>query len=98
MNKKLNTILFVLGATAFNVIVAVVCFLILLILYLGVLVPRVPGAAQSWAVSVMFLTSIAASIAVYRVVLKFLMSKVDVEKYFDPIFVRKNIKKEQQSS
>ena len=93
MNKKVNTLLFVLGATVFNVIVAVISFILLLLLYAGVIVPLMPETGQSWAFSLIFIASIAISIFVYRIVLKFLLTKVDVEKYFDPLFVRNNVKK-----
>jgi hypothetical protein len=94
MNKRVNTLLFILGATFFNVIVAIASFVLLLLLYAGVIVPLAPGAAQPWSFSLIFLASIAISIFVYRIVLKYLLTKVDVEKYFDPLFIRrKGIKK-----
>jgi len=98
MNKKLNTVLFILGATVFNVIIAVISFVLILIFYIAVIVPNVPGAAQSWAFSLIFLSSIAISILVYRVVLKALLNKVDVEKYFDPLFVNRNMRKKPSTS
>jgi len=94
MNKKVNTLLFILGATVFNVIVAVVSFIILLVFYGKFIHPRISESGYSWAVSLILLASIAVSILVYRVVLKFLLNKIDIEKYFDPIFVRKNIRKQ----
>jgi hypothetical protein len=93
MNKKVNTLLFVLGATLFNVIVAVVSFLILLILYWKFIFPIIPESGYGWAVSLILLASITISIFVYRIVLKHLLKKIDVEQYFDPLFVRQNIKK-----
>ncbi|MCL2441188.1 MAG: leader peptide processing enzyme [Treponema sp.] len=93
MNKKVNTLLFILGATFFNVIIAVISFILLLILYASFIVPRLSGGAQSWAFSLIFLSSIAISILVYRIALKFLLARINVEKYFDPLFVRRNIKK-----
>ncbi|MCL2764796.1 MAG: leader peptide processing enzyme [Treponema sp.] len=92
MNKKVNTLLFILGATLFNVIVAVISFILLLIFYASFIAPIVPGS-QAWAVSLLFLAAIAVSIFVYRIVLKALLAKVDVEKYFDPLFVRRPGKK-----
>jgi len=93
MNKKVNTILFILGATLFNIIVAVLCFILFIILYARFLAPFMSDSAQAWSFSIIFLIAIAASFFIYRMALKYLMKKIDVEKYFDPIIARKNIKK-----
>jgi hypothetical protein len=89
MNKKFNTLLFVLVATLFNIIVAVTSFILLLIVYARFIFPLIPAAVQPWSFSILFLGSIAVSIFVYRIVLKVLIEKIDIEKYFDPIFTRK---------
>jgi hypothetical protein len=93
MNKKVNTLLFILGATVFNVLVSVVSFIALLFIYGKFIHPRIPASAYSWAVSLILISSIAISILVYRAVLKYLLTKIDIEKYFDPIFVRTNIRR-----
>jgi len=93
MNKKVNSLLFILGATLFNVIVAAVSFIILIILYGKFIIPILPESGYGWAFSLIFLASIVISIFVYRVVLKYLLNKIDVEQYFDPLFVKRNIKK-----
>jgi len=93
MNKKVNTLLFILGATLFNVIVAVISFVILFLLYAKFLFPIVSESGNSWAFSLLFLAAIVVSIVVYRIVLKHLLNKFDVEQYFDPLFVRKTFKK-----
>jgi hypothetical protein len=86
MNKKTNTLLFILGATFFNVLVTVVCFMVLLVLYARFIVALLPEEGQSWGFPVIFIAAIALSFVIYRVALKQLMKKIDVEKYFDPIF------------
>ncbi|MCL2244662.1 MAG: leader peptide processing enzyme [Treponema sp.] len=93
MNKKVNTLFFILGATAFNILIAVISFLLLTILYARFLMDRIPESGRSWGFALIFISSIAISFMVYRAVLKFLLTKIDIEKYFDPIFTRKNIKK-----
>jgi len=92
MNKRVNTILFIIGATLFNTIVAIVSFFILLFLCGKFLIPRIPSSG-SWVFSLIFLASIAISIFVYRAVLKYFQKKIDVEQYFDPLFVKSNLKK-----
>jgi len=89
MNKKINTVLFILGATLFNVFVAIVSFVILTFLYIKFLFTLIPEANRTWGFSIIFLGSIAISFLVYRFVLKYLLTKIDVEKYFDPLFVSK---------
>jgi hypothetical protein len=93
MNKKVNTLLFILGATLFNIIVAAVSFLILLILYGKFIFPRIPQSGYGWVFTLIFLSAIAISIFVYRAVLKYFLNKIDIEQYFDPLFVKRNIKK-----
>ena len=85
MNKKANTLLFVLGATLFNIITTIAC-----IFGLGLLIiPRIPAEGQGWSLIIIFIGAIALSFVIYRFILKFLMKKIDVDKYFDPIFGRK---------
>ena len=93
MNRKLNTLLFVLGATLFNVLVAILSFIILTLLYINFLMIALPENARSWGFTIIFLVSLAISFVVYRFALKKLLEKIDVEKYFDPLFIQKNMKK-----
>jgi hypothetical protein len=86
MNKKVNTLLFILGATVFNILITVVGFVALFLLYARFAAPHLPESAAAWGFPVIFIGSIAISFLVYRVVLKFLLKRVDAEKYFDPIF------------
>ncbi|MDR2966249.1 MAG: leader peptide processing enzyme [Treponema sp.] len=90
MNKKLNTILFILGATLFNVIVAIISFFLFYIIFRKFIIPVIPESSYSWGFTLVFLACLAVSIGVYRVVLKFLLKKIDIEKYFDPIFINKH--------
>jgi hypothetical protein len=93
MNKKINTILFILGATFFNIVVAVISFVAFTILYIRFIMSLIPETGRSWGFTLIFLASIAVSIFVYRLVLKYFLTKVDIEKYFDPLFVKRNIKR-----
>ena len=93
MNKKTNTIIFMLAATVANIIITIVCFLVLLVLYSKIVFPLLPEESITWALPVMFVFSIIASIFIYRLLIKFMMKKVDMEKYFDPIFSRRHPQK-----
>ena len=85
MNKKLNTLFFVLGATVFNILVTVLSFLLLSSIYVWVLMPRMPDAAVQMGFALIFLMSIVVSFVVYRFALNKLISKIKFEDYFDPI-------------
>ena len=89
MNKKTNTVIFILVATVFNVIFTLLCFLLLLLIFSQFLFPVLPEDSVAWALPILFVLSIVASFFVYRILVKYLMKKVDVEKYFDPLFSRR---------
>jgi membrane protein implicated in regulation of membrane protease activity len=89
MNKRINTLLFVLGATAFNIIITVLSFLGLTFLYLKLIMPLIPEANYSWGFVIVFLTSLAVAFVVYRFMFKYLLKRIDVEKYFDPLFAKR---------
>jgi hypothetical protein len=86
MNKKVNTLLFILGATLFNIIITVLCFMGLLLLYARFIMPLIPENGQAWGFPLIFIAAIALSFLIYRLILKLLLKKVSAEKYFDPIF------------
>jgi len=90
MNKKVNTILFILGATVFNIIVTVLSFVLLLIIYAKTLMRILPEGAQSWSFPFIFIVALAVAFLAYRYILRFLITKIEIEKYFDPIFVNKH--------
>jgi uncharacterized membrane protein (DUF485 family) len=89
MSKKTNTLWFILGATVFNILVTIICFVILLVLYAKFLAPTLPESSAAWGFPVIFIGAIALSFVVYRLILKQLMKRVDMEKHFDPIFGRR---------
>jgi len=93
MNKKANTILFMLGATAFNILITIASFLLLLLLYARLLMGFFPETSHAWAFFIIFIAALVISFFVYRVLIKYLVKKIDMDKYFDPLFVRKNLKK-----
>jgi predicted Na+-dependent transporter len=85
MNKRANTLLFILGATVFNVLLYIISFLLLMLLYSRI-IESVPQSAQQWGLIVILILPIAISFVVYRFLLKVLLKKVDVEKHFAPLF------------
>jgi len=88
VNRKTNTIIFILAATVFNIIITMICFLLLIILYSQILFSLLPDNSVAWALPVIFILAIVAAIFIYRALIKVFIKKVDMEKYFDPIFKR----------
>lgn len=93
MNKKVNTILFILGATLFNILVVIISFIILMFLYGRYIMKFVPQESHQWSFVFIFIVSIIISFLVYRYLLKLILKKIDIGEYFDPLFVRKYKKK-----
>ena len=89
MSKKTNTLLFMLGATVFNILVTILSFLLLLVIYSKFFFSRVPESVLPWALPLIFTASIIISFLAYRMMMKIIMKKVDLEKYLDPIFRRR---------
>ncbi|MDR0399629.1 MAG: leader peptide processing enzyme [Treponema sp.] len=85
MNKRVNTLLFVLGATVFNVLLYIVSLLLLMLLY-SQIVGSLPESVQQWGIIVILILPLAVSFVVYRLILKVLLKKFDAEKYFAPLF------------
>ncbi|MDR2080093.1 MAG: leader peptide processing enzyme [Treponema sp.] len=86
MSKKTNTLWFILGATVFNILVTIVSFVVLFILFVRILAPILPESAVAWSFPIIFIGAIALSFIIYRIIVKQLLKKINVEKYFDPIF------------
>jgi len=85
MNKKFNTLLFVLGATVFNIAVTVITFILLITLYSFTLAQVLPDAAFEWLFLVFFIGSIVVSFFLYRRILNKILARINFEDYFDPI-------------
>jgi hypothetical protein len=88
MNKKVNTVLFILGATIFNVLVIgilyFICYALLILVY---------NESMNSFIEIVFmgimLGSIVGGFFIYRVVLKIISKKIDMDKYFEPLFSRR---------
>jgi hypothetical protein len=89
MNKKVNTVLFLLGATVFNLLV----MFILIVLFLVLISVVFRGSLNPTVISILmilvFIGSIAASFFIYGRLVRWLSRKIDMDKYFMPLFRRK---------
>ena len=89
MNKRLNTLLFILAATVTNLIImamlAVGGFLLLSVLPIGASSPGI----KNLLLIVVFFGAIVGSFFIYHALVKAISKRVDMEKYFHPIFKRR---------
>jgi Co/Zn/Cd efflux system component len=92
MSKKTNTLLFILGATVANILITIISFFLLYILYAKFIAPRFSPDSVLWGMMIIFVAALAISFIVYQTLLKLLIKKVDVQKYFDPIFASRKKK------
>ena len=88
MNKKLNTVLFLLGATVLNLLIMLV--LVVILGAVAVLATRsmeeVNQAVSMIAVIVILFGSIAGTFFIYNRLIKWVVVKWDLEKYIEPVF------------
>lgn len=89
MNKKANTVLFLLGATVFNLLLMFLLIVIFLVLISAIFKDSLSPNILSILMIVVFIGSIAASFFIYGRVVKWLSRKIDMDKYFIPLFRRK---------
>ena len=92
MHKKINTILFLIGATIANLIVLMIIFLVPLVLYMRFLATYVSNNLSALIYAVIFIGAILATYGIYNTVMAKIIAKVDMNKYFDPIFHKKGKK------
>jgi hypothetical protein len=82
MNKKVNTLLFVLGATAANILITILVFILLFVICVRLL----PADTLAGVLPFVFIAALAASFFIYNRILKIVTNKFEMDKYFDPIF------------
>ena len=86
MNKKLNTLLFVLGATVVNILLMIILLLAGIVVIARLLPADTNPAAGQLAFLGVFILSIVGSFFIYHRAMKLIARRVDLDTYFDPIF------------
>ncbi|MDC7245362.1 MAG: leader peptide processing enzyme [Sphaerochaetaceae bacterium] len=87
MNKKMNTVLFIFGATVMNLIIMIALFLICIAIMVNLTDPE--SAMFPLYIGLTFIISIGGSFFLYTVIMKKIVSKYDLEKYLSPIFAKR---------
>ena len=90
MNKRVNTLLFILGATIANIIMMMVVFLVMFFVFGRFVAPHIPPNVGAYILMGLFVVSIVVTYFIYHRVVKKLSEKYDLEKYFGPIFPRRS--------
>ena len=86
MNKKANTLLFVLGATIFNILCTLLFLVIGLVLISRLLSEDAQESVGQILFIVVFFAAIGGTFFIYHKLMKYFSKKVDFDKYFHPIF------------
>ena len=90
MNKKLNYILFIIAATVVNIIIMILLYLIPLILLILIFKEDSNNSLMPFLYLIVLpMLSIAGGYLIYSRIYKLFRQKVDMEKYFEPIFKKK---------
>lgn len=89
MNKKLNTLLFILAASVLNIVLIILLFL----LFLAVVGALLPESASNSTVQLLmlaaFIISVVGSHTIYSMLIRLLSKRIDMDRYFHPIFRKK---------
>jgi len=86
VNRKLNTLLFILGATVLNLLIMALLLLLGLFVISMIFRNSEPGAGVQIALFVVFALGIGGTFVVYNRVIRWVAGKVDMDKYFHPLF------------
>jgi hypothetical protein len=86
MTKRGNTIIFIIAATGFNIILTVLIFIFMFLLFFVFIKPFISDNYIVFCLPVIFIISIFLSFTIYRILLKRFLVNVDMDKYFDSAF------------
>ncbi len=96
MNKKANTILFMVIATLINLLLLAVFFIIGFLIINLVISNNPETTAAPLLIGVVFLGSIALSFFLYSKIVSFVVNKFDLEDKMDPLFGKNRKPKKQK--
>lgn len=90
MNKKLNTVLFMLAGTVLNIFMMLASFLILLFLANLVLTPETNDSFRMVVFLLVVSLSIIGSFILYSKIVKLINEKYNLDQYMHPLFGKKH--------
>ncbi|MDC7242303.1 MAG: leader peptide processing enzyme [Spirochaetales bacterium] len=86
MNKKLNTVLFMIGGTILNIVLMVLIFVIGLFLGNQILTPESDANLKTVVFLAIIGISVVGSFFLYSKIIKFITNKWNLEDYMHPFF------------
>jgi hypothetical protein len=86
MTKRGNTILFIIAAAGFNILLTVMVFIVLFLLFFAFIKPLTSDTGIVFALPIIFIMAVFVSFVLYRVLLRRFLHRVDMDKYFDTAF------------
>ena len=89
MNKKVNTVLFILAATVVNIVIMLAILTGGMYLLGAVLPERVQESAGQLLFIVLFLAAVGGAFLIYNRIIRLISTKIDLDRYFHPIFKRR---------
>ena len=89
MNKKFNTVLFMIGATFYNLLVMAIIIVVPFIIILLVFKNSLTSSSITFIVMVLFVVALGGGFFIYRYTMKKIAEKVNMDKYFEPLFRKK---------
>lgn len=89
MNKQMNTILFTIGATIFNLITMGILIIVPLVLIAVIFRGSLGPSALPIIGLVLFFGALIANFFIYGWVMRKISAKYDLNKYFEPLFKKK---------
>ncbi len=98
MNRKANSILFVIAATVVNIIVMMILYVVLLITYAQLIAPLVPAAVSQGMLLVLFIVSVVVTYILYHQFMIYLGNRFDLNKYFGPVFGKTRLPQRRRDS
>ena len=89
MNKQMNTILFTIGATVFNIISLGILIVVPLVAIALIFKGSLGTNTLSIIGLVLFFAALIANFFIYGWIMRKISAKYDLDKYFAPLFKKK---------
>ncbi|WP_018527107.1 hypothetical protein [Alkalispirochaeta alkalica] len=86
MNKRVNTLLFILAATVANILTMMVLFVLFLVVFARFVAPSLPPQVNQIMLMVLFLGSVISTYLLYHRLMRWASKTWDLQKYFGPLF------------
>ncbi len=88
MDKRVNTVLFIVGATVFNILLMFLLFLLVFVLFARFLAPVLPPGINRILPPVLLVGSVIGTYVIYHRLMKWAVEKFKLDQYFSPVFKR----------